>query len=113
MAGVVFVADDVGAWLIGALADAGRKKLVTVVLGSDQERALRAAASAAVVRTAAQLCPGDEQRAGQLSMVVSEVFAEPLPAGPLAGQQSLLVALGGIEAQLTVLDDAALTGTGQ
>jgi tetratricopeptide (TPR) repeat protein len=114
MADVAFVADDFAAWLIGALADAGRKKLVTLVLGSDQERALRAAATAAVARTAAELCPGDEQRAGQLAMVVSEVFADPLPADPLAGQKSLLEALGaGIGAQLAVLDDASLTGTGQ
>jgi hypothetical protein len=35
-AGVVFVADDLGAWLVGLLADAGRKKLTTWVLGSEQ-----------------------------------------------------------------------------
>jgi len=29
-AGVVFVADDLGAWLVGLLADAGRKKLTTL-----------------------------------------------------------------------------------
>src|SRR4051794_4997770 len=46
-AGVVFVADDLGAWLVGLLADAGRKKLTTWVLGSDQERAVRQAATAA------------------------------------------------------------------
>ena len=43
-AGVVFVADDLAAWLVGLLADAGRKKLTTLVLGTDQERALRQAA---------------------------------------------------------------------
>ena len=114
MAGVVFVADDFAAWLIGALADAGRKKLVALVLGSDQERALRAAATATVQRTAAELRPGDDKQAAELAMVVSEVFAEPVPAEPLAGQLTLLEALGaGIGAQLAVLDDASLTGTGQ
>lgn len=44
-AGVVFVADDLAGWLIGLLADAGRKKLTSLVLGSEQERALRSAAS--------------------------------------------------------------------
>jgi hypothetical protein len=39
--GVVFVADDLGAWLVGLLADAGRRKLVAFVLGDEQERALR------------------------------------------------------------------------
>lgn len=55
---VVFVADDLGAWLIGLLADAGRKKLTTFVLGTDQERALRSAAKAAVQLTAAECVQG-------------------------------------------------------
>ena len=45
---MVFVADDLGAWLVGLLADAGRKKLTALVLGSDQERALGKAAADAV-----------------------------------------------------------------
>lgn len=54
--------------------------------------------------------PDDPQRARQLSIVVSEVFAQPVPAQPLAGQQTVLDALGaGIGAQLVVLDDASLT----
>jgi hypothetical protein len=40
---VVFVVDDLLAWLVGLVAEAGRKKLVTRVLGTDQERALRPA----------------------------------------------------------------------
>jgi tetratricopeptide (TPR) repeat protein len=60
------------------------------------------------------LCPGDQQRAGRVVMVVGEVFADPLPAAPLAGHPTLLEALGaGIAAQLAVLDDASVTGTGQ
>ena len=51
---VVFVADDLLAWLVGPLADAGRKKLTTWVLGDDQERALRQAATTAVKLTAAE-----------------------------------------------------------
>src|SRR5580693_9190135 len=65
--GVVFVADDLAAWLIGMLADAGRKKLTTLVLGSDQERALRQAAAAAIESTAAELDPSGGERAGQLA----------------------------------------------
>ena len=30
LTGMVFVADDLGAWLVGVLADAGRKKLTTL-----------------------------------------------------------------------------------
>ena len=47
-------------------------------------------------------------------MVVSEVFGEPAPGEPLAGQATVLEALqAGIAVQLAVLDDASLTGTGQ
>ena len=75
-AGVVFVADDLGAWLVGLLADAGRKKLTAMVLGSDQERALRQAATAAVQATADEMSPSGGEQAGQLAMVISEVFRE-------------------------------------
>ena len=74
-AGMVFVADDLAAWLVGLLADAGHKKLTSLILGGDQERALRSAATAAVQRTANELRPGDEQRAEQLAIVISEVFS--------------------------------------
>ena len=109
----MFVADDLGAWLIGLLADRGRRRLTTVVLGSDQERALRSAATAAVQLTARELRPGDDEQAAQLSMVVSEVFGEPVPGASLAGDGTVLEALqAGIAGQLAVLDDASLTGTG-
>ena len=111
---MVFVADDLGAWLIGLLADAGRKKLTTLVLGSDQQRALRSAATTAVQQTAKDLRAGDDEQAGQLALVVSEVFGEPAPGAPLPGHETVLEALqAGIGGQLAVLDDAGLTGTGQ
>ena len=111
---MVFVADDLGGWLVGLLADAGRKKLTTWLLGSDQERALRQAAAAAIQLTAGQLAPSGGEQAEQLAMVVSEVFGEPVAGAALTGQVTLLQALqAGITAQLAVLDDRALTGTGQ
>ncbi len=110
---MVFVADDLAAWLVGLLADAGHKKLTNLILGGDQERALRSAATAAVQRTANELRPGDEQRAQQLAMVISEVFSTG-SAVPMAGDTTVLEALqAGIAEQLAVLDDASLTGTGQ
>jgi hypothetical protein len=112
-AGVVFVADALGGWLVGQLADAGRKKLTRLVLGSEQERALRRAANAAVWATAEEMnLSGSE--AGQVAIVISEVFREPTPAAPRAGPVMLLEDLqAGIAGQLTVLDDAGLTSTGQ
>lgn len=114
LAGVVFVADDLVSWLIGMLADTGRKKLANLIHGTDQERELRAAATAAIERTAAELSPGDDERAAELAMVVDHVFRESVRPEQLAVRQTLLEALGaGIATQIAVLDDADLTETGQ
>ena len=111
---MVFVADDLGGWLVGLLADAGRKKLTTMVLGSEQERALRQAATAAIHLTAGELASAGGGQAGQLVMVVSEVFREPMLDAPLARQATLLGLLqAGIAEKLAVLDDVSLTGTAQ
>jgi hypothetical protein len=108
----VFVVDDLLGWLVGLVADAGRKKLVTRVLGSDQERALRPAVEAAVEATAAQLAPPDGQ-GERLAIAVGEVFRDA-PRVALAGQATLLEALQeGIAARVVVLDDPDVTGTGQ
>ncbi|MGO9965027.1 MAG: hypothetical protein ACLPUG_16575, partial [Acidimicrobiales bacterium] len=110
----MFIADDLGAWLTFILAEAGHKKLTSLVLGDEQERALRLAARAAVQRTAEELRPSDEVQAEQLAMVVGQVFAEPVRGDPLANHATVLEALrAGIAAQLAVLDDHTLTGTGQ
>ena len=110
---MVFVADDLAAWLVGLLADAARKKLTALALGSDQERALRKAATVAVQDTAAEMSPSVEQ-AGQFAMVISKVFRQPAPNAPLTRPATLLEGLEGeIARQLAVLDDAGLTCTGQ
>jgi hypothetical protein len=110
---MVFIADDLGAWLVGLFADAGRRRLTTRVLGSEQERALRQAATAAVQLTAEEFRP-DGERAEELAMVVSQVFSEPVPEVSLSGQATLLEALhAGVAGQLGPLDDPGLTGTGK
>jgi hypothetical protein len=82
------------------------------VLGSDEERALRQAAAAAVEATAAQLGPSAEQ-AERLAMAVGEVF-RGAPKVALAGEATLLEALqAGIAARVAVLEDPAATSTGQ
>lgn len=111
---MVYGADDLGAWLIFILAEEGRKKLFTLVLGSKQERALESAATAAVQRTAEELRPDDAEQAEDLARVIDQVFGEPVPGEPLAYSATVLEALqAGIAAQLAVLDDASLTGTGR
>jgi hypothetical protein len=114
IAGVVFVVDDLGAWLVGLLADASLKKLTTLVLGSDQERALRHAAKAAVERTAGQLAPSDDEQAQQLATAVGRVFRDPAPDAAVVRQATLLEALqAGIAGKLALLDVPDITGTEQ
>jgi hypothetical protein len=111
---VVAIADGFAAWVIAVLADAGRKKLTALVLGTEQERALDQAAAAAVQATAAHLHPGDTQRAGELALVVTQVFSGPVPVSLLDSQATILEGIGtGIAARLAVLDDPTVTGIGQ
>jgi hypothetical protein len=81
---VVFVADDLGAWLVGLLADAGRKKLITVVFGDRQQRALRQAAAAAVTDTAEEVSSSGGEQADDVARVISEVFRQAVPEAPSA-----------------------------
>ena len=109
---MVFVVDDLLGWLVGLVADAGRKKLVTLVLGTDQERALHKAVGAAVEGTVAQLAPSAGE-ADQLATVVGEAFRGRRGVA-LAGQGTLLEALqAGVAARLAVLDDPDATGMGR
>jgi len=111
---VVFVADDLAAWLVGLLAEQSRRRLTTVLLGTEQERAVRSAATVAVQQTAKDLRPDDDGQAEQVALVISQVFSDPVPDAPLTERQTILEALqAGITAHLAVLDDASLTGTGQ
>ena len=111
---MVLVADDLTAWLVALLADAGRKKLTYWVLGTEQQRALRQAAEAAAERTAEQLAPAGGEQAEQMAMVVGEVFREPTLDAAVARQATLLEALQeGIVGKLAILDDPDITGTGQ
>ena len=122
-AGVVFVsfvANAFGQWLVEQLADAGRKKLTELVLGSEQERALQQAATAAIQATARQCRPkpaaaDDPQSADHLARVINKVFQQtPAPAESLAEYPTLLEGLeAGVAGQLTVLDNTELTGIGQ
>ena len=108
-----FVADDLAAWLVGLLADSGRKRLTAWLVGDEQQRALRQAATAAVQSAAGDLCAGDQERADEQAMVISQVFGAVMPQAPLRDHQTLLEALqAGVAGQLAVLDDPGLTGTG-
>lgn len=111
---MVFVADDLAAWLIGRLADEGLKRLTTLVLGPEQERALRPAATAAVQLTARDLRPASDEQAAKLAQAISQRFRKPMPVTFLAGQSTLLEALrAGIGEQLAGLADADPVSTGK
>jgi hypothetical protein len=110
---VDFVTGVFATWLLEQLADAGRKRLTTLLLGDEQERAVRVAASAAIGLTAERFHPAGGRPTEHLAMVIDQVFAEPVPAAPV-GDVTLLEALhSGITAQLALLDDPELTGTGK
>ena len=67
--------------------------MTTFVLGTDQERALRSAAAAAVRLTAEELRPDDDERAEHLVILISQVFSEPVPGASLTGHTKVLEAL--------------------
>jgi hypothetical protein len=103
----VFVVDDLAGWLIGRLADAGYLKLITLMRGSDQARALKPAVTAAVQATVAQIGPPGGEEADRIAEQINKAFRrrDPVPLPP--GQATVLEALqAGIAGQLSVLDDA-------
>ena len=110
----MFVADDLSAWLVSLLADAGRKRLSTMILGTEQERALRKVATTAILLTARDLSSGDADRVEQLAMVVGQVFGKPEPITLQNSDTTLLEVLqAGVAKQLAVLADTGRTGVGQ
>jgi tetratricopeptide (TPR) repeat protein len=102
-------------WLLGQLATATRQGLAEGLFGDEQERALSAAGEAAIQRTARELRPdGSDQEVDHLAAVVEQVFQVSLPTAPLEDQPTILQALQtGVTAQLALLGDASVTGTGQ
>jgi hypothetical protein len=117
---MTFVAEAFGGWLVGQVADATRKGLADRLLGSDQERALQKAATAAIKVTAQQFRPGsaigeDALGADHLARVIDHVFrTTPMTAESFAGRATLLQGLQiGVAAHLAVLGDSEITGTGE
>jgi TPR repeat protein len=117
---MVFVAEAFTGWLFGQLADAGRRRLGEWMLGSNQQRALQQAATAAIHATACQLRPepgsvDDAQGADHLARVIDQVFQHgPTPDESLANHATLLQGLqAGVALRLTVLEDADITEAGQ
>ena len=109
---VAFVVDDLVAWLTGVLADAGRQRLTTLVLGTPQKRALRQAASAAVQQTVTDLVPTAGPQADELTRVIREVFKPPAPSGLIDGNGTLLESLlTCVISQFGVLDVVTIAGT--
>jgi hypothetical protein len=108
---VVFFVDDLVSWLVGQLADAGYQKVSTRLFGSEQDRALKKAVTAAVLATAAEFSPSDEEEVGRLAARISGAFGKTVQLPP--GLTRLEALRAGVTGQLTGLDDAGLTATGQ
>jgi tetratricopeptide (TPR) repeat protein len=111
---MVLLAGSFASWMLGQVADAGRKRLSVWVLGTDQERALRRVADVAVQRTARELCPEDIEQAAAMAMVINQLFSDPVPPEAPPEDATLLEAIQAqIARQLAPLDDPELTGTGR
>jgi uncharacterized protein YidB (DUF937 family) len=111
---VPFVVDDLAAWLVGALADAGVKKLTVLLFGSEQERALRDAATAAAEQSVRDLhLSGDYQETGRMAAAIKKALGKPTLIEPSAGQRTLLETLhASLTARLATLDSAGLGVSG-
>jgi tetratricopeptide (TPR) repeat protein len=108
-----FIADQFASWLFGLLADASFKQLTALVFGSDQKRALRRAAVAAIELTAREFYPESDEHAAALAGIMNHAFGNPIPEGSTTGHSSLLQAIElGISQQLTLLDEAELAELG-
>jgi hypothetical protein len=115
---MVFVAEAFSGWLAAQFADVARRQLGEWLVGSDQQRALGQAATAAIQATSKQLRPAplttdDVDGAEHLERVIDEVFQQPpTPAESLAEHPTLLEGLqAGVAARLAPLGDADVTGT--
>ena len=109
----MFVVDDLVGWLVGRLADAGYQRLSTLLRGSEQARALKAAVTAAVQATVGEIGPADGEEAERAAEQINKAFRrrEPVPLPP--GQPTLLAALqAGIAGQLSACDDAGQLAAG-
>ena len=103
----MFVVDDLVGWLVGRVADAGSKRLATLVLGSDQARALKPAVTSAVQATVSELGPSDGEEADLVAGQINRAFGrrDPVPLPP--GRPTVLEALqAGIAGQLSARDNA-------
>jgi tetratricopeptide (TPR) repeat protein len=112
---MAFLAEAFGSWIIGELASVTRKRLSGWLLGSEQERALRAASRAAIIQTAGELRPGGSvEGIENVARVVDAVFQVPAPAASFDEHATMLQALqAAIATHVAVLGDASLTGTGR
>jgi hypothetical protein len=111
---VTFVVDDLAAWLVGALADAGAKKLTVLLFGSEQERALREAATAAAEQSVRDLhLSGDDQQARRMAAAIRKALGKPSLIAPPTGQLTLLESLHAtLRARLATFDGAGLGASG-
>jgi tetratricopeptide (TPR) repeat protein len=111
---MALIGDDLLAWLVALLADAGRKRLTAFMSGNDQERALREATAAAILNTAAELCPDSSDSAEQLALVIDRAFGQATKLATPMRSATLLQALqDAIAVKLSLVAEAELTGAGE
>lgn len=111
---MVVLAQAFGSWLVGQFFDAAHRRPGEQLVGSEQDRALPAAGQADVARTARELRPNgsdeDVEHGGGAGSGLSSA-----PACRAAQEAAHVPSRAGNRhaAQLALLGDATLTGTGQ
>ncbi len=101
-------------WLVGLLREAARKGLISLVFGTELERALWDVTKAAVSGTATELRPDGGEPAAERERVIGQVVRARVPRElDLTAGRTLLPAISsGVAAQAAVLDDRDLTEQG-
>ena len=107
---MIFVEGAFASWLLGQVANAGRKRLVESMRGTEHDRALEQAAHAAIQSTAKQWYPG---KSDELASVIDQVFRSDSLTPQMDHATVLQGLYVGITAQLSILDDVNVTGTGK
>ena len=109
---MAFLADSLGGWLAGLLAEAHGRMMTDWVFGREQERAVRQAAMAAVQLSVGDLSPDDDEQADLMAIAIREAFSGPETEVEWAQQATLLEMLrGGIAERLAEVEDDDLSST--
>jgi hypothetical protein len=108
---MAFAAEAFASWLQGQLANADIKLAGIRELAKGRQRSLRRVATAAVLRTAADLDPEDDGHRDHLAAAIDQLFAKPVPYAAATGSAALRdIIQTGVARQLSPLSSSKRVG---